>query len=83
MDRSCPICKTHTLSNLVLIEQLYIVAIGFSAGGTQPLISFLNSTHHDHTAYILIRHVSIDYESQLHLILQCHSNLKLVKVTDA
>lgn len=74
--------KKHALPNQISMGRPFIVAIGSSAGGLPPLISFFDSTHHDNTAYVIIRHVPIDYQSQLHLILQRHSRLKLVEVTE-
>ena len=56
-----------------------MVAIGSSAGGLQPLMSFFDCTPHDQATYIILRHMPFDYQSQLQNILQKHSKLIIVE----
>ena len=56
----------------------HIVAIGASAGGLDELISFFENTPLDGVAYIVVQHLSADYESRLSEVLSRHSKLVMV-----
>lgn len=60
------------------VNNKFVVAIGSSAGGLDPLMSFFDFTPHDQATYIILRHIPYEYHSQLHLILERHSKLKIV-----
>ncbi|MCW3107946.1 MAG: chemotaxis protein CheR [Segetibacter sp.] len=61
------------------MKNKFVVAIGSSAGGLDPMLSFFDFTPHDQATYIILRHVPIDHQSQLHTILGRHSKLKIVQ----
>lgn len=61
------------------VENKFVVAIGSSAGGIDPLKSFFDFTPHSQATYIILRHIPYKYQSQLHLILEKHSKLKFVQ----
>ena len=60
-------------------DERFIVAIGSSAGGLKPMITFFNFTPHDHATYIILRHLPFNYQSKLQHILQSHSKLKIIE----
>ena len=60
-------------------EEKFIVAIGSSAGGLYAMKSFFDSTPNDHVTYIILRHVSHDFQSKLHEVLQHYSKLKITE----
>jgi chemotaxis response regulator CheB len=61
------------------VKNKFVVAIGSSAGGLAPMLSFFDFTPHDQATYVILRHVPIDHKSQLHKILGRHSKLKIVE----
>lgn len=61
------------------MKNKFVVAIGSSAGGLDPLMSFFDFTPHDQATYIILRHIPFEYQSQLHLILEKHSKLKILE----
>src|SRR4051812_9241114 len=63
-------------------KDLYVIGIGFSAGGLEPLITFFDHTPHDGIAYILIQHLPPDYKSKMALILERHSKLRILEAED-
>ncbi|KAA2238410.1 chemotaxis protein CheB [Chitinophaga agrisoli] len=60
------------------MECKYLVAIGCSAGGLQPLIAFFDHTPLDSAAYVILQHLPYDYESKLKQILARYSEMKIV-----
>jgi two-component system CheB/CheR fusion protein len=64
------------------VKNKFVVAIGSSAGGLDPMLSFFDFTPHDQATYIILRHIPFDYQSQLHLILQRHSKLTIAEVVN-
>src|SRR4028119_1084659 len=60
-------------------EERFIVAMGSSAGGLAAMKSFFDSTPNDHVTYIILRHVSYDFQSKLHEVLQRYSKLKIAE----
>ncbi len=64
------------------MKNKFIVAIGSSAGGLSPMKSFFDSTPDDHVTYVVVRHISSDFQSGLHEILQRHSKLKIKEAED-
>ncbi|RYF85457.1 MAG: chemotaxis protein CheR, partial [Chitinophagaceae bacterium] len=58
-----------------------IVAIGSSAGGMEALKPFFDATPHDGAAYILLRHIPLNYQSVLGKILASHSKLAFIEAT--
>lgn len=61
------------------MEQRFIVAIGMSAGGLNPLTQMLDAVPHDQATYIILRHIPVEHQSILHSILQRHSKLTIVE----
>jgi two-component system CheB/CheR fusion protein len=57
-----------------------IVAIGFSAGGLEPLKTFFDNTPLDNTAYIVVSHLLPTHRSELAAILKRHSDLDILVV---
>lgn len=64
------------------MKDKFIVAIGSSAGGLNAMRLFFDSTPNDHATYVILRHLPINYKSQLHEILKKHSKLKIVEAKD-
>jgi PAS domain S-box-containing protein len=63
-------------------EEFFIVGIGASAGGVQALQQFFkNVTAGSNMAYVVILHLSPNYDSQLAKILQQETQVPVVKVT--
>jgi two-component system CheB/CheR fusion protein len=60
-------------------NEKFIAAIGASAGGLAPLITFFDSTPNDHVTYIILRHLPFGFHSKIQSILQSHSKLKIVE----
>lgn len=59
-------------------EPHHIVAIGASAGGLNELIAFFENTPQDGVGYIVVQHLSADFESRLAEVLSRHSTLAMV-----
>lgn len=64
------------------IEPHHIVAIGASAGGLDELISFFENTRLDGVSYIVVQHLSADYESRLAEVLSRYSQLVMIQAED-
>jgi two-component system CheB/CheR fusion protein len=60
----------------------YIIAIGSSAGGLEPLKHFFDSAPMDQVSYVLLPHLSMQYKSELSQILRRHSALKFIEAED-
>ena len=60
----------------------FIVAIGSSAGGLEPLTTFFDATPHDRATYVILTHLPVDHKSQLQKILQRHSRLTIVEAAN-
>ncbi|MCE7043340.1 chemotaxis protein CheB [Dyadobacter sp. CY312] len=60
----------------------HIVAIGASAGGLDELITFFENTPLDGVAYIVVQHLSADYESRLAEVLSRYSKLTMVQAEE-
>jgi two-component system CheB/CheR fusion protein len=63
-------------------ENKFIVAIGASAGGIKPLLTFFDSTPNDHATYIILQHLHPEFKSEMALILKKHSELEVVQAED-
>jgi two-component system CheB/CheR fusion protein len=64
------------------IEPHHIIAIGASAGGLDELISFFENTPLDGVCYVVVQHLSSDYESRLTEVLSGHSRLTMITAGD-
>jgi chemotaxis response regulator CheB len=62
------------------MEQQYIVVVGSSAGGLNPMLAFFDSTPNDHATYIVLRHLQFNVRSMLADILKRHAKLSIVEV---
>ena len=62
-------------------NDVFIVAIGGSAGSLPVIIQFFEHTPLDNAAYVILRHMPIDQQSQLKLILERHAVLRVEEVT--
>ncbi len=58
----------------------YIIGIGFSAGGLDPLTKFLDHTPHDSVSYVIIQHLPPDFKSRMAELLAKHSKLKIHEI---
>ncbi|UJP64972.1 CheR family methyltransferase [Mongoliitalea daihaiensis] len=58
-------------------NDLFIVAIGASAGGMEAIHSIFDNTSGEGLAYVIIQHLSPDHESFMAETLAKHSNLKI------
>ncbi|MCF2488034.1 chemotaxis protein CheB [Dyadobacter sp. CY347] len=64
------------------IEPHHIVAIGASAGGLDELVAFFENTPLDGVAYVVVQHLSADYESRLAEVLSRYSKLAMVQAVE-
>lgn len=60
----------------------FVVAIGYSEGGLEPLLTFFDHVPHDQATYVILRHIPIGQRSALSEILKRHSKLKILEVED-
>jgi two-component system CheB/CheR fusion protein len=60
----------------------FIVAIGYSEGGLEPLLTFFDHVPHDEATYIILRHIPIGQRGALREILLRHSKLEIVEAED-
>ena len=60
----------------------FVIAIGSSAGGLDPMRTFFDHVPHDQATYIILRHLPIEYKSVLHDILRRHSKLEIIEAAD-
>jgi two-component system CheB/CheR fusion protein len=67
---------------MISIEPHHIVAIGASAGGLDELVAFFENTPLDGVAYIVVQHLSADYESRLTQVLSKYSTLVMVQAKE-
>jgi two-component system CheB/CheR fusion protein len=63
-------------------DKQYIIAIGASAGGLEAISAFFDHTQLDAVSYIVIQHLSADFNSQMAHILKPHSKLKVIEASD-
>ncbi|MCW3107687.1 MAG: chemotaxis protein CheR, partial [Segetibacter sp.] len=59
-----------------------LVAIGYSEGGLEPLLTFFDHVPHDHATYIILRHIPPDQRGVLSEILQRYSKLEVLEAED-
>jgi two-component system, chemotaxis family, CheB/CheR fusion protein len=59
-----------------------IIAMGASAGGIDALCSFFDRTPIDQVAYVVVQHLSADYQSRLAELLKKHSQLQICVAED-
>ena len=64
-------------------RELPVVALGASAGGLQPLEEFFDLIPHDTgAAFVIIQHLSPDFESMMDQLLVRHTVMDVTQVTD-
>ncbi|MFD2034273.1 CheR family methyltransferase [Belliella marina] len=63
-------------------NELYIIAIGASAGGMEAIHSLFDHTPEDGVAYVIIQHLSPDHKSFMAELLAKHSKLKISVAED-
>lgn len=64
-------------------ESLFCVAIGASAGGLEALSEFVSALpKHAPMAYMIVQHLSPDFDSLMDQLLQRRTDLKICTVTD-
>jgi two-component system CheB/CheR fusion protein len=66
-----------TFKQMIQQSNKFIVAIGSSAGGLKPILTFFDSTPNDHATYIIVRHLQPDFKSLMADILKKHSKLEI------
>ena len=60
----------------------FVVAIGYSEGGLEPLLTFFDHVPHDQATYVILRHIPIDQRGALADILKRHSKLEIKEAED-
>lgn len=65
-----------------IVDQQYVIAIGASAGGLEAITAFFDYTPLDSVSYIVIQHLSADFNSQMVHILAPHSKLKVIEAVE-
>ena len=63
-------------------EPHHIIAIGASAGGLDDLTTFFDHTPTDGVSYIIVQHLSADFQSHLVALLSRHSKLVVQQAED-
>ena len=63
-------------------SEVFVVAMGGSAGSLSAIIDFFDHTPLDNAAYVVLRHMPREERSHLGLILQKHSMLDIVEVME-
>jgi two-component system, chemotaxis family, CheB/CheR fusion protein len=61
-------------------SELFIIGIGASAGGMDAIHTIFDHTPSDAVSYVIIQHLSPDYQSFMAELLVKHSKLKIFKV---
>jgi two-component system, chemotaxis family, CheB/CheR fusion protein len=61
-------------------KDLYVIAIGASAGGMEAIHLLFDHTPEDGVAYVIIQHLSPDHKSFMAELLAKHSKLKIFEV---
>lgn len=64
------------------MNQKFVVAIGYSEGGLQPLLTFFDHVPHDQATYVILRHIPINQRGTLSEILERHSKLTIIEAKD-
>jgi two-component system, chemotaxis family, CheB/CheR fusion protein len=63
--------------------EFFIVGIGASAGGESPLYDFFeNLPSETHAAYVVVRHLKRDFQSQMKFLLSRHTKLPVFTIRD-
>src|SRR5437868_7786242 len=60
----------------------FVVAIGYSEGGLEHLLTLFDHVPHDQATYVILRHIPIDQRGALNEVLQQHSKLKILEAED-
>lgn len=60
----------------------FVVAIGYSEGGLEPLLTFFDQVPHDQATYIILRHIPLGQRGALSEVLQRHSKLAIKEAED-
>ena len=63
-------------------KDLFIIAIGASAGGMEAIHLLFDNTPEDGVAYVIIQHLSPDHKSFMAELLAKHSKLQISVVED-
>jgi len=63
-------------------KDLYIIAIGASAGGMEAIHLLFDHTPEDGVAYVIIQHLSPDHQSFMAELLAKHSKLQITEAKD-
>ena len=58
-------------------KELYIIAIGASAGGMEAIHLLFDNTPEDGVSYVIIQHLSPDHKSFMAELLAKHSKMKI------
>jgi two-component system CheB/CheR fusion protein len=58
----------------------FVVAIGYSEGGLDPLLTLFDHVPHDQATYVILRHIPMDQRSVLAQVLKRHSKLVIMEV---
>lgn len=75
--------SNEKLNNNNQSESLFCVAIGASAGGLEALSDFVSALpKHAPMAYMIVQHLSPDFDSLMDQLLQRRTDLKICTVTD-
>ncbi|WMJ73940.1 CheR family methyltransferase [Cytophagaceae bacterium ABcell3] len=72
--------KKDELARSVAESERYIIGVGFSAGGIDPLKIFFENTGHNNNSYVVIQHLPHGYRSQMKEMLPKFSNLKIIEI---
>ena len=78
-NSSLKVVSSTLFPYLTAVKNKFVVAIGSSAGGLDPMLSFFDFAPHDEATYVILRHVPIDHQSKLHNVLEWHTKLKIVE----
>jgi two-component system CheB/CheR fusion protein len=74
--------KSAVLKNKISNQNHYFIAIGISAGGLDALIELLEHSEKLPVSFIIIQHLPSDYKSQAKEVLEKHTSLSILEITD-
>ena len=82
-DESLPIEGNETESSDQSETLVRIVAIGASAGGLEPIEQFFDNMSIDTgLAFVIIQHLSPNFQSMMDQLIERHTNMKVVHAED-
>jgi two-component system CheB/CheR fusion protein len=65
------------------VKEMFVVGVGASAGGLEPIEAFFGAVPHDcGLAFVVVQHLSPDYESRMDTLIRRYTKLAVVHATN-